>query len=285
MRTTSLAIALFMCDVMQSKDGGYSSAVTYYDYDMSMMNERFTIRLAGVDIGVRPMHSYIYKYCRDYVSAGNPAFTVAATQDDLDAERAKSEAEDKLEGIPVRQFSDAYLEILAVYRKIAGELLNRDVLLFHGSCIAVDGNAYLFTAKSGTGKSTHVKLWREKFGADAVVINDDKPLLAIRSDRVIAYGTPWDGKHRISTNTSAPLKAICILTRSETNQIRKITAKEAYPLILQQTYRPDDSLALIKTLKLVDKMLARTEIYLLGCNMDKTAAEVSYAGMNGGNEQ
>jgi len=269
---------------MQSEGGGYSSAFTNYDYGMNMTDNRFTIRLAGVDISVQPMYGYIYEYCRDYLSTGMPAFSVAVTQHDIDMERAKSEAEDRLEGIPVRKFSDAYLETLAVYRKIAEELLSRDVLLFHGSCIAVAGNAYLFTAKPGTGKSTHVKLWREKFGADAVVINDDKPLLAIGTDRVIAYGTPWDGKHRISTNTSATLKAICILTRSETNQIRKITAKEAYPLILQQTYRPDDPLALIKTLKLIDKLFATTKMYLLGCNMDKTAAEVSYAGMNGGKE-
>ncbi len=248
-----------------------------------MTDRFFTIRLAGVDIGIEPMHDYISEYCRDYISSGEPAFTVTVTQADLDAERATSEAEDRLEGIPIRQFTDAYLETLAVYRKIAQTLLDRDILLYHGSCVAVDGVAYLFTAKSGTGKSTHVELWRQLFGQRVTIVNDDKPLLAVSETGVTAYGTPWDGKHRRSTNMGCPLKAICILERSQTNQIVPVSVKEGYALLLQQTYRPKDPLALAKTLKLLDKLLSRVEIYRLGCNMDPSAALVSYRGMNGEN--
>ncbi len=246
-----------------------------------MTKDSFTIRLAGVNIGIQPIHDYILEYCRDYLTEEAPDITVAVTQGDLDGERAKSEAEDKLEGIPVRQFSDAYLETLAVYRKIAAALLDRGILLYHGSCVAVDGAAYLFTAKSGTGKSTHVSLWRQQFGDRAVMVNDDKPLLAVTDSGVTAYGTPWDGKHRLSTNMACPLKAICILERSETNQIQPISAKEGYALLLQQVYRPRDPLALAKTLQLLDRLLSRVSLYRLGCNMDPSAAEVSYRGMNG----
>lgn len=249
------------------------------------MDRQFTIKLAGVCIGIQPQYDYIKRYCKDYLTDEQPSLIVAASIGEIQDEQRRSEAEDTLEGNPIRRFPEPYLETLAVYRKIATALLERDILLLHGSCVAVDGKAYLFTAKSGTGKSTHVRLWREKFGDRAVPINDDKPLLAVGAQGVTAYGTPWDGKHRSSTNTGAPLQAICILTRSETNQIRKITAKEGYPLILQQTYRPEEPLALMKTLKLIDKMLARTELYLLGCNMEPEAATVSYEGMNGGRRQ
>ncbi len=249
---------------------------------MQAMNKNcFTICLAGIPIGIVPMHDYIYEYCQGYMSSEEPAFTVAASQEDVEEERRRSEAEDLREGNPVRQFSDAYLETLAVYRKIAQALLSRDVLLFHGSCVAVDGVAYLFTAKSGTGKSTHVKLWRELFGDRAQMVNDDKPLLAVTPSGVTAYGTPWDGKHRLSSPVGCPLKAVCILERSPVNRIRKIPAKEAYATLLQQTYRPDKPQALAQTLTLLDKLLSRVELYRLGCNMDPEAAQISYRGMNG----
>ena len=61
----------------------------------------------------------------------------------------------------MRKYSDIYLETMAVYRKIEDKLLDYDTILFHGSAVAVDGVGYLFTAKSGTGKSTHTRLWRE----------------------------------------------------------------------------------------------------------------------------
>lgn len=75
-------------------------------------------------------------------------FHIATTQSDIDFEREKSAREDTKEGIPIRQFSDAYLETLAVYRKIADYLLSSDTLLFHGSVIAVDGEGYLLQPKA-----------------------------------------------------------------------------------------------------------------------------------------
>ena len=205
--------------------------------------ESFTIRLAGQYFTICPVYDYIREYCKDYIVAditgqsgiddGDTEYTssgvgdittesvtrITITQSDIDFEREKSAREDIKEGIPIRHFSDAYLETLAVYRKIADYLLSCNTLLFHGSVIAVDGEGYLFTAKSGTGKSTHTRLWREYFGERAVMVNDDKPLLHITDSGMTAYGTPWDGKHRLSTNTAVPLKGICILTRDTTNHI------------------------------------------------------------------
>ena len=177
-------------------------------------------------------------------------------------------------------YSDEYLETLAVYRKIAAGLLERDTLLFHGSVIAVDGVAYLFTAKSGTGKSTHTRLWQKQFGDRAVMINDDKPLLRLDEEGVTVYGTPWDGKHHRSTNTACPLKAICILTRSEVNHIQTMDKKNALPMLCQQSYRPADPAALRKTLSLVDRLGRSVKLYKLNCNMEPEAAQVAYDGMN-----
>ena len=273
----------------------------------------FTIRLAGQYFTICPVCDYIREYCRDYImvtetggtgsesttentvacAAGSMSesvaacatespvyFTIVTTQSDIDFEREKSAREDTKEGIPIRHFSDAYLETLAVYRKIADHLLSCDTLLFHGSVIAVDGEGYLFTAKSGTGKSTHTRLWREYFGERAVMVNDDKPLLHITDSGVTAYGTPWDGKHRLSTNTAVPLKGICILARDTTNHIEPVEPHAVYPLIVQQTNRSLSADGMKQTLSLIDRMLNVVPVYRLGCNMDIEAARVAYEGMN-----
>ena len=266
--------------------------------------ESFTIRLAGQYFTICPVCDYIREYCKDYIVAdvtgqsgiadGDTEYTssgvgdittesvtrIRITQSDIDFEREKSAGEDTKEGIPIRHFSDAYLETLAVYRKIADRLLSCDTLLFHGSVIAVDGEGYLFTAKSGTGKSTHTRLWREYFGERAVMVNDDKPLLHITDSGVTAYGTPWDGKHRLSTDIAVPLKGICILTRNAKNHIEPVEPHAVYPLIVQQTNRSLPADGMKQTLSLIDRMLNVVPVYRLGCNMDIEAAKVAYEGMN-----
>jgi hypothetical protein len=283
-----------------------------------MQNEIY-LRLADKIIKINPLYAYLEEYCSEYLitDAGElknglkSDIEIKVSEKDILYELEKSAHEDKLLGIPVRKFNNEYLETLAVYRKITERLLDYDTLLFHGSLIAVDGEGYLFTAKSGTGKSTHTKLWIELLGDRAIMVNDDKPLLHVvkhsadceqkevtnhkidfnvaddeksgcksaEKYSVRAYGTPWDGKHRLSTNISVPLKAICILERSETNHIESITLKEAYPMLLQQSYRPKNMERMIKTLPLVDLLGKSVKLYRLGCNMESEAAVVAYEAM------
>ena len=236
-------------------------------------------KIADNVVEVNSIYDEVHEYCADYLTDDQADYSVTTTQEDIDFEREKSAREDEIEGIPIRQFSDSYLEELAVYRKIAEKMLDYDTVLFHGSVIAVDGVGYLFTAKSGTGKSTHTRLWREYFGNRAVMVNDDKPLLKITDSGVTAYGTPYNGKHRLGTNTSVPLKAICILTRAEDNHIEPITREQAYTMLLQQVYRPADMLKMAKTLELVDRLADSVKLYRLGCNMDISAAKIASEGM------
>lgn len=243
-----------------------------------MMN---TYRFAGVSVQISTVHPAVHSFCADYAYEGPAEFYVRTTDEDISFEREKSAREDEFEGIPVRHFPDEYLERLAVYRKIAEKMPEYDTILFHGSCVAVDGEGYLFTAKSGTGKSTHTRLWRELLGERAVMINDDKPLIRLTENGALVCGTPWDGKHRLSTNTAVPLKALCILERAEKNHIRPITVREAYPMLLQQAYRPADSIGLSRTLKLVDRLSAAASLWKLGCNTDIEAARTAYEAMKG----
>lgn len=244
------------------------------------MPTEFHIAIAGQVVGVSALFVETREFCREYLTDAAADFSVAVTPEDIRFEREKSDREAIVEGHKPVAYSDEYLETLAIYRKIAVGLLEYDTLLFHGSVIAVDGVGYLFTAKSGTGKSTHTRLWRQVFGPRAVMVNDDKPLLKITPKGVTAYGTPWDGKHRLSTNISVPLKAICVLTRSETNKIDKIDKKAAFAMLCQQSYRPSEPAALAKTLTLVDRLGSTMSLYRLGCNMEPEAAQTAYDGMN-----
>lgn len=241
----------------------------------------FCVRLADTVIRIEPMFEYVREYCREYITKEQAAFTVRVEVSDIAFERERSAREAERAGRTDDSYSDSYLETLAVYRRIAEDLPMINTVLFHGSVIAVDGQGYLFTAKSGTGKSTHTGLWRELLGSRAVMVNDDKPLLKITEKGVFAYGTPWDGKHRLSTNISVPLKAICVLTRDTDNHIAEIQPKEAYQMLLQQAYRPMDRGAMIQSLKLIDEMMKMTKFYRLGCNRNVDAARVAYEGMSG----
>ncbi|MCR4772362.1 MAG: hypothetical protein K5855_08655 [Oscillospiraceae bacterium] len=238
--------------------------------------------IAERNIAVTSLHDEVHRLCAPYLAPdAAPDFAVRTGQADIDCERDRSARGDKLSGKPAIRFSDGYLETLAVYRKIAEQMPRYDTVLFHGSCVAVDGAAYLFIARSGTGKSTHTRLWRELLGERAVMVNDDKPFVRVTAGGAAACGTPWAGKHGLSSNITVPLKAICILERAEKNAIRTITAGEAYPMLLQQVYRPADGAAMSMTLTLIDRLTSSVSLRRLGCNTEPEAARIAYDAMKG----
>ena len=178
-----------------------------------------TYRLAGHAIKIESLYSQVHTLCAAYRVEDDAEYCITTAPADIAYERKRSARADELEGVAVREYSTPYLETLAVYRKLAQLLVQDDILLMHGAVVAVDGQAYLFTARSGTGKTTHTRLWMQQFGDRAVMVNGDKPLLHVTNTGVTVYGTPWDGKEHLSRNIACPLKAVCILTRSETNHI------------------------------------------------------------------
>lgn len=241
----------------------------------------FTIKVAGKPVAVRALFGSSREFCRDYLCSETPDFSVAIAVEDLALEREKCARMDLAEDMNIRHVPDSQLEITAIQRKIAEELFDYDVLLFHGSAVAVDGVAYLFTAKSGTGKSTHTRLWREMLGERAVMINDDKPFLYVTTEEVLVCGSPWNGKHHLGTNISVPLKAVCVLERGTENQIERISASKALPMLFQQSNRPMNAARMPKYMQLLDAVAARVDFWKLQCNMEMGAAEISFRAMSG----
>ena len=219
-------------------------------------------------------YGYTEKECENYLYTGSeqPEFTAVITLEDIAKEKEQAPT-----------FPDFYLESLALFRKLCYYTLeNKQGIIFHSSAIMVDGEAYLFTAPSGTGKSTHTRLWRELLGDKAVMINDDKPIIRYVDGDFYVYGTPWNGKHRLDTNGRAKIKAICGIYQAKENQIRRADPSEMLMIVLNQTIRPSEEAKFDKLLDLIDKLFKQVSLYRLGCNISLDAAKLAYETMSQG---
>lgn len=224
----------------------------------------FRIKIAEHVFDIDNRYDHVERLCADYQTAEPAEGCIRVSAEEMAKEHKTQQ-----------QHSEGYLEALAIYRKLCEKLLKEDILLFHASALMIDGKAYLFTAPSGTGKSTHARLWRETFGERVTMINDDKPLLRFTEQEIRVYGTPYAGKDRLQTNTSAPVAGIVLLHQAKENEIHRLTGTEAYPFLLNQAYRVEDAQGMLKTLDLVHS-LSRIPVYALGCTISKEAAELAY---------
>ena len=237
------------------------------------------MKIAGYTAKVTSLFESTPQYFRPYLATDPPEFTVTVTREHIAFEQADLMAEAHRDGFRPRVFTDPFLERAAIQRAFAEFLIDRNILLFHGSAIAVDSQGYLFTAHSGTGKSTHTRLWRQVFGDRAIMINDDKPFLEIRPDGVWLHGSPWSGKHGLDANISVPLKGICILERGKENRIRPAAMEEALPMLSKQAHCPLNTPDPECHRKLVHTLALSIPLWHMTCTKSPEAALVAAQAM------
>ncbi len=151
-----------------------------------------------------------------------------------------------------------------------------DGIVIHSSSLSLDGKGILFTAPSGTGKSTHAGLYEKHFGDRVKVINDDTPVVRFIDDTPYVYGTPWSGSSDKYENLEVPLKAIVVLKQAPKNRIRKLSTIEALPLVMPRVFMPYfDNELMERAYKLLDSLLGKVPIYHLECRPDQEAMEMS----------
>lgn len=155
------------------------------------------------------------------------------------------------------------------------ELLRHNGMMLHSSCVEKDGFAYLFSARSGTGKSTHTHLWLKNLEGTRI-INDDKPALVYDNGKWYACGTPFSGKTDENIDVKIPVRAITFLHRSEENTVKKIPPFQAVSLLLEQTIKPADRSLAENMLELADLLLREVPVFSLGCNLQDDAAIIAY---------
>lgn len=174
---------------------------------------------------------------------------------------------------------DETLEYMFLGAEYYTALIHYKGMMLHSSCVVYENKAYLFSAPSGTGKSTHTGLWLKRF-PEAYILNDDKPAIRIMPDGIYAFGTPFSGKTDLNVNTGVPIGGICILERSQSNRIEPLSKDDALFGLLNQTVRPTKEDAMDKLLDTLGKVIDAVPMYRLFCNTDLCAAEVAYNGMN-----
>ena len=239
----------------------------------------FNMKIAEAVAYVKCLFESTPLYFRSYLTEEEADFSVTVTPDDLRFEQAELDREAVEEGFRFRTFTDPFLERAAIGRAFGEFLFDRGVLLMHGSAVAVDGEGYLFTARSGTGKSTHTRLWCEAFGDRAVMINDDKPFIAVTGEGATIYGSPWSGKHGLDSNIAVPLRGICFLERGEENVICPAERERWMPILQKQCYCPLDARKEESFTQLVTQLAEKVPLWHLFCNKSMDAAAVAFDAM------
>lgn len=229
----------------------------------------FCIEIAEIPIGIENRYPYIYYLCEDYeVKDREPEFTVSVSEDEILKEQNGEE-----------QFSSGYCESLCIYRKICLKMIEYDAFLMHSAAIAMDGEAYVFSAPSGVGKTTHIRLWKQRFGDRVQVINGDKPIYRFIGDKLYVCGTPWRGKEYMGSNMMSPVKAVCFLEQNPENHIRLLNTEEVSRHIFSQVLLPKDIEIFDRFWLLLKRMVTTNIFYELKCNRQPEAAELAYQTM------
>ena len=240
----------------------------------------FLMKIAGHTARVISLFESTPQYFKAYLTEDPPEFSIAVTREDIAFEQADLLEEAHRDGFKPRIFTDPFLERAAIQRAFAEFLFDFGILLFHGSAIAVDNEGYLFSAHSGTGKSTHTRLWKQVFGERAVIVNDDKPFLELTKTGILLHGSPWSGKHGLDANICVPLKGLCILERGTENTIRPATAHEALGMLQKQAYRPINAEKEAEFLSLTHRLVALVSLWKLSCTKEQAAAQIAYHAMH-----
>ncbi|MBR1839539.1 MAG: hypothetical protein IJ782_02965 [Prevotella sp.] len=151
---------------------------------------------------------------------------------------------------------------------------HHDTLLIHASVVRHKGRAYAFTAKSGTGKSTHVANWM-RYIEDCDIINDDNPVIRLIDGNPVLYGSPWSGKTPCYRNVSAPLGAIMLIERDTTNHVRPLSPIMAFSTVLTScsAMKWDEELYQ-QVCRTCSRFVETTTVAAIHCLPDREAVEV-----------
>lgn len=226
-------------------------------------------RIADLYIGITTKSEKAREYLQDYLCFGahDAQFCVAVTDDMIAYEKS----------IFTETVPEYYYEVTAILRFICDKVVSKyDGFFLHCSALMMDGKAFVFTAKSGTGKSTHASIWRKVFGDRVTMINDDKPIVRRIDGKFYVYGTPWNGKHHLSNNIKAPIGAVYFLSQSKENRVTKCDTLNSVTRLLAQTVLPDSKQNMDKLLDMLTELCSDIPMFCLECNMDDDAAFTAY---------
>ena len=240
------------------------------------MIEFFKVSIASVNIEIECRYRTVFNQCKDYLNDfENTDLIISTNQEEIEREVSRlPSVNNPYNGVATSR-SLGYIESTIIQRKLANAMLFFNSFLLHGSVIAKDGYAYVFTAPSGIGKTTRTRLWLDTYPG-SVVVNGDKPIIKISDTEVYACGTPWCGKEGWNTNTMVPLRAVFLLERAEKSSIEEVNLGKALPFLLQQIHRPEDPDQMRKTLQLLKALEGKVRIYKFRSTPTEESVRLAY---------
>lgn len=232
---------------------------------------KFIIKLADLRIKICCYYKYCFDMCKDYLVDGN----------DFDIEIIVDEEELIKEKKEFNNFDIGYIESLTVYRLIADKIPVYNRFLMHGAVITYDQMGFMFIAPSGTGKTTHIKLWKKYLGKHVDIVNGDKPILAIENNKIYAYGTPWCGKEKWHKNRRTILNGICFITQGKNNITRSINISQHFLKLMKQVYLSKDLTSMNYIFSCIDQLMKSVPFYILECDISEKAVKSSFEALTG----
>jgi len=154
--------------------------------------------------------------------------------------------------------------------------LHRQTVSIHASAVMYRGKSVLFLGESGTGKSTHTRLWLKHI-PDTELLNDDSPFLNVSND-ISVYGSPWSGKTPCYKALKTPLAALVRLRQAPYNKIKQLSNLEAIGAVqpsFPETFAYDETLSGYSH-DILSKILQQTPVYGLDCLPDDEAAKLVF---------
>ena len=234
---------------------------------------RFTIEIAHKTLGIESSYVYTKNLCGPFITAdGDDNLTKIFRVTDEELESACAQVPD---------CTPDYLESVCLHKQIVEWLPIQGCFVFHGAAISFNKGGYIFSAPSGTGKSTHIRLWRKFLGEAVDIVNGDKPVISVQEGEPLVCGTPWAGKEDWKRNICVPVRALCFLDRSTENSVVKLSSRESLGRLFNQTYLSENEGTMKLTLEHVNRLLEKVPVYLLRCDMSEEAVRCSFEGLTG----
>ena len=233
------------------------------------MNKGYTGEFCNIPLHFRFRYDETVKYFKGWLQEDTEEYEeyIEVKQQDYDDQKAKWNLDE-----------NPYVEnLLSVYRA-CDELLKFHRCIFHGAAFLWEGKAYIFTAQSGTGKSTQLSNWETLYGSDIQIMNGDKPVLGAIDGKIMVYPSPWKGKEGLGDDSlSAPLGGIIILEQGKENRIERLRANKSVPQLLQRilfTVETKESVYLAS--KMIESIVKSVPVWKLINKGDMASSQLTY---------
>ena len=226
------------------------------------------IRVADIGVSLTARGALAARICQPYLSRdGRTDLRIYTTE-------AQIRAKQRTMPVPL---TDEQAECICLHENLSLQLLPFDAFVLHAALISYQGRGYAIVAPRTGGKTTHAKLWQERFGSDVRIINGDKPIIRRQKDGTfMAYGTPWCGKEELGENAAVPLCGICFIRKSMQDAVHAVDEREYVERLIGHVVLPPERATMDRGARLMVRLVRSVPAVVADCTATPHAAEIVY---------